>query len=494
MADDLRMNDESAEGRKQFASGGTAERHGLLTAGTGRCDISPSPGTPQGGWGAQTHQRGTGCDMPLYATALVMSAGDTQVAIVDVDSIGFDLEWTTKIINAIIHLTGIPRGHIRVSSTHTHSGPNTFRLPVITEGLEMVLSYLESLPHRIAGAVWQAQQAQNAVRVAAANGRCEINVNRRAKMPDGRIFVGRNWEGPVDHTVRIVRFDDLDERPVATLLHYACHPTIMGWQNRYVTPDYPGMARAVIEEQVGGTCLFLQGAAGNIGPRRGFTGDLDVYRRLGKILGLEGAKIATSLESLPRRERLIGTLESGAGIALYDDEATVSEHSGLSVRSKLLQLPLREFPKPAELEAEAEELRRELNNLRETGSEEEIRRATARATQTGIRAEQCRLYHNRRSIDWQMQSIRIGQVVLLSIPGEPFTEINERIVAGSPFPHTLFSGYSNGGFGYVPVSCAFEEGGYEVNVSPFAPAAADVIVTEGLALLTELAAKNPVLS
>ena len=48
-----------------------------LQAGTGRSDITPAPGTPQGIWGAQLHQRGAGADMPLYATALALSDGAT---------------------------------------------------------------------------------------------------------------------------------------------------------------------------------------------------------------------------------------------------------------------------------------------------------------------------------------------------------------------------------------------------------------------------------
>src|SRR5215467_7531986 len=105
-----------------------------LLAGTGRCAITPAPGTPQGGWGAQTHQRGAGADMPFYATALVISDGRENAAIVDVDAIGFDPEWTGKIISAIAALTGFDRRQIRFSCTHTHSGPNTFRLHTISEG------------------------------------------------------------------------------------------------------------------------------------------------------------------------------------------------------------------------------------------------------------------------------------------------------------------------------------------------------------------------
>jgi len=463
-----------------------AEAMQHLMAGLGRCDITPSPGTPQGGWGAQTHQRGLDADLPFYATALVLSDSSQSVALVDVDSIGFDQEWTGKIIDAIVELTGLPREHIRFSCTHTHSGPNTFRLAIITEGIDMIREYLNGLPGRIAGAVWRAQQTLVPVRFGAAAGACAINVNRRLTWADGRVVIGRNWQGAVDHTVRVIRFDALDEQPLATIVHYACHPTTIAWQSQYATPDYPGMARKVVERQLGGTCLFLQGATGNIGPRRGFTGNLSVYRRLGTILGLEAAKVATGIETLPRRERLAGLQESGATIALYEDEATDPEQPILRVRSRTLSLPLKQLPPPEPLEAEAAVLREEVERLRLHGTEEQLREATARATKAGMRADRSRLYHGRSHIEWQLQGIRIGSIALVCIPGEPFTEIGQEIASRSPFPHTLFSGYSNGGFGYMPVRSAYPEGGYEVETSPFSPDAAEIVVSETVRLLEEL--------
>jgi len=460
-----------------------------LLAGTGRSDITPAPGTPQGGWGAQTHQRGIGADLPFYATALALSDGELTLAIVDVDSIGFDTEWTNRILDATVQLNGLPRERLRLSCSHTHSGPNTFRLATISEGRDMALSYLESLPHRIAGAVWQALQNLRPARVAAGEGRCEVNVNRRFVTPEGERAVGRNWEGVTDPTVRVVRFDALDETPVATLVHYACHPTTIAWQNRSFTPDYPGPLRQTVEQNLGGTCLFLQGPAANLTPRRGFTGDLRVYRALGRAIGLEAACVAQGLETLPRREKYVGVQQSGAPIALYEDEPVEPEAPVLRMITRDISLPLRVFDPPEPLEAEAARLRAELERLRASGTEAEIRQATARATQAGWAASAARANHGKTEIPWQMQGIRIGDTALLSVQGEPFVEIGLRIAEASPFAHTLFSGYANGAFGYIATREAWHEGGYEVRGgSPFSAEAADVVVEEGLRLLRELAA------
>ncbi len=459
---------------------------GHLWAGVGRTDLTPPPGTPQGGWGAQTHQRGLGSDLPFYATALVLSDDNETAVLVEADAIGFDDEWTRKIVAAVVELTRIPRDRIRFSCSHTHSGPNTFRLGTISEGLDMALIYLNSLPQRIAGAVWQAQKNLQRVRFAVGSGTCDINVNRRCCTPEGTRVSGRNWQGNVDRTVRVVRFDGLNEVPLAVIVHYACHPTIMAWENQWFTPDFPGAMRQVVEQQMGGTCLFLQGAAGDIGPRAGYTGDLRAYRRMGRILGLEASSIALNIDPLPRRERYTGVLQSGAPIALYADEPQEPEVPVLRMATRALALPLRKLRPLDALEAEAKSSREQLMHLRQNGSVEEVRAATARSTQANWQADMGRLYAGKTTVDWELQCIRVGSLAFLSCQGEPFLEISQRILADSPFEHTLFSGYSNGAFGYLPTRQAFEEGGYEIEASPFAPDAADALVAGGLRLLREM--------
>lgn len=462
-----------------------------LLAGTGRCDITPAPGTPQGGWGAQTHQRGTGADMPFYATALVLSDGQETAAIVEADAIGFDREWTDKILDAIEEISGLNRNQIRFSCSHTHSGPNTFRLQNISEGLDMAVSYLEDMPRKIASAVWQAQQTLQPVRCAAGSGSCDINVNRRFRAPDGSMIVGRNWDSPADPSLRIVRFDDLNENPVATIVNYACHGTTMAWQTKKFTPDFPGPMRKTVEEQLGGVCLFLQGAAANLGPRRGFTGDCRVYRKLGKILGLESSRIAEEIETLPRRERYVGAMPSGATIAMYEDEPVEPATPELRSLRRVIQLPAKKYSGVAELQAEADALLAEVSRLRREGTIDEMRLANAKATQAGWRASNARTYFDKEFIDWELHCVRIGPIALLSIAGEPFIEIAQRIIAQSPFEHTLVCGYANGGLGYIPTREAYSEGGYEIEATFFSSDAADKLVAESVQLLNDMWGTQP---
>ena len=256
-----------------------------LRAGVGRAVITPPIGIAHAGWGVQTHQRAEGVDMDLLATVLVLANGPVEVALVDVDFCVVGRDLADRIRRAVSELCGIPFTHIRLSYTHTHSGP-MLGPSWMTEGEELIGPYVESLPGRIAGAAWDARRRLQPARVVAGSGASAIAVNRRYKLPSGRIVAGRNWSGFTDTEVKVVRIDDLGEHALAVLVHYGCHPTIMGPPNRLITPDYPGMVRQVVEGATGATCLFLQGAAGNVHALVNFVGNATIYRRLGAILGL----------------------------------------------------------------------------------------------------------------------------------------------------------------------------------------------------------------
>ena len=58
--------------------------------------------------------------------------------------------------------------------------------------------------------------------------------------------------------------------------------------------------------------------------------------------------------------------------------------------------------------------------------------------------------------------MRIGDVALVALPGEPFVELGLEIKRRSPAPHTFVVGYANDWVGYLPTQVAWEQGGYEV--------------------------------
>jgi hypothetical protein len=59
--------------------------------------------------------------------------------------------------------------------------------------------------------------------------------------------------------------------------------------------------------------------------------------------------------------------------------------------------------------------------------------------------------------------------VLVTFPGEPFTEIGLRLKQRSPFPNTFVAGYSNGWIGYAPTADCYDKGTYEDSLTPLAP-------------------------
>lgn len=460
-----------------------------LHVGVARVDITPPVGIAHANWGAQKHERAAGIDLPLWATALVISDGQQSTAIVDLDLCNVQRETANAAREAAAAMTGVPHEQIRISCTHTHSGPNTTSIQAwVSGGAEMVQPYVDSLPAKIAGAIWQAHNAMQPARLAAGTGQCDINANRRFRDPAGAMIVGVNEEGPVDRTVQVLRFDTLDEEPLAVVVHYACHPTIVGPFVDRITPDYPGEVKRVVEATTGATCLFLQGPAGNVGPREGCTapGALSTYRRLGRILGAEAARVAVALETRSKQRRYQRTLESGASLAVYTWEPLPEAAPTLRVHTHTLHLPLRSFPPLAELEREADARHAELQTLLQSGTEDEIRRAAMEAKRSRKRAVRAQLFGGKSHEPLELQAMCFGDVALLAMPGEPFVEIGGAIKAGSPFAHTLFSGYSNGGGGYIPMPYAYEEGGYEAEDTPFAPEAAGIIIEEALSLLRQL--------
>jgi neutral ceramidase len=61
----------------------------------------------------------------------------------------------------------------------------------------------------------------------------------------------------------------------------------------------------------------------------------------------------------------------------------------------------------------------------------------------------------------KLNIIRIGELAIVFLPGEPFIELAYEIEKNSPFEHTIIVGYAENNIGYILTAAAFEQGGYE---------------------------------
>ena len=86
----------------------------------------------------------------------------------------------------------------------------------------------------------------------------------------------------------------------------------------------------------------------------------------------------------------------------------------------------------------------------------------------------------------EMKGLRLGNIALVGIPGEPFTEIGERIKAIGGFDLIMPCALTNGYEGYFPSKAAYQEGGYEAKTSEFRDTVSDKMVDSASNILTKL--------
>jgi hypothetical protein len=157
---------------------------------------------------------------------------------------------------------------------------------------------------------------------------------------------------------------------------------------------------------------------------------------------------------------------------MYEDEPTSEPDDTLRVVNTHVDLPVGAFPEVEDAQAEFDRAVETLNATRKSGSEADIKEAVKNAKRAGFVVGNATRTAN-GPMSMPIQAMRIGCAALIAIPVEAFSEIGVAVKNSSPAQQTLFSGYSNGYMGYMPMADAYEEGGYEVDTTPMAAGAAE---------------------
>jgi neutral ceramidase len=422
-----------------------------LKASVVRAEITPPVGIPMEGYGAR-EQVSQGVHDPLHAELLLFEGSSQRILLISLDLLGIRLPITEAVRAGIEQATGIPANGIMLACSHTHSGPAGFLPDLPGLKTHSAPEYQLAVIEKVIQAAEEAVQRLKPVRIGWASGRVRgIGTNRNEPL-----------SASLDDELLILRVEDPTGTPLAVVMNYGCHPTVLGHENLMLSADFPGATRAALQKVYPETVfLFTNGASGDISTR--FTRREQTFAEVTRI----------------------GYILAG-GVLETMQKVETTESATLDNRIKQLEIPFRSFPSPEQSRAKIEDLQDRLDSMKAEGvSHGDLRRIFTQWQGAVGQAEMAKLLSGAGSLQTQLQTLTIGDGTLVGVPGEPFTSSVLRIKEASPFEITCVVSYCNDEVGYFPDASAFQDETYEALISPFEEQVATLVEDQSLALIQE---------
>ncbi len=441
---------------------------GEIHVGAAVVDITPGVGISMGGYGARKGVA-TGIHDPLFVRAAVLSDGATTLVLAVCDLVGVSGELVDAARLLIERECGIPAANICVAATHTHSGAAPSREQGLTE-------FLAVTARKICGAVQMALGAAEPVTLKYAETQVStISQNRR------------HPEGPIETTGKILLAAPSGGAPaVATIVNFACHATVLEHDNLLYSADFPGAAARTVERAIGGSCVYMQGACGNINPIW-MRHDFAEVERVGGILGAAATRTAHELRPLGEGQWAVN-LNWSESTPKTPAPGTLLTEPRFAAAVKRLNLPRRVLPELGEIERELQELEAGMQRLE--ASDVAGRRAL-RPRYNQLRLDRVQKVQDPAAAgdtrQIEIQAFRLSdECAVIALPGEFFVETARELEQSCGVKHLLICGYANDTIGYVAAAHEFPHAGYEVGRTKFAAESAAMVVDAAAALVRSL--------
>lgn len=443
-----------------------------LLAGAARRVINPALGTGKAGlrlFGDPIQA----IESDLTATIIVLGNGEIKVAILALDLCVMSQREADVMRAAVAQAIDMPVSAVLLNLSHNHSSPS---LPdfmsMCDTPAEAALRerYRRDLERWLVEAAQEANSRLQPARIGTGWGESFIAVYRR-ETRDGVDVLGEVPGHPIDSSVGVIRVDDLEGSPIATMFRYSCHPVTVGGRSPVASADFPGPARDVLERCLGGLAVFLQGCGGNINPAVGIGYEIDcsdTKARVGMELAGEALKVAAGIRTNSRRgERTpLGNVPN----ILFTPWEPVTGDTCIYLGAVEQKVPL-EFSELPSLE-QAEQIHA---HWRDTLEERRQRHADTWEIRVAMKYENWSrglieaVKHGHPTFDLHIQAVRINDILLAGMNVETFFETGLAIRARSPLPDTFVLGYTNGLIGYLPRAEDYPPGGWKLDGSYAVP-------------------------
>lgn len=262
-----------------------ANDSGLFKAGAARRDITPREAVPMWGYGARHDLLSQGTIDPLYADAIVIQAGASKLAIVGLDLGRSPAEKSLQNIRSRIkESAGIE--HSFIAGSHSHHTPVLELTDQEGKGkgkFDAAIRYYKFMEDQIVEAILEANSRLTPAKIATASVKLEgFNRNRHSKIEPK----------PSDRDLAVMRLDDLSGKPIAIVVNFTAHPTMISALTLKFSADFVGAMKQVIEKEMKASAIFMQGASGDQSASEGANKG---YQAFGEALGREVVKLTSGL-------------------------------------------------------------------------------------------------------------------------------------------------------------------------------------------------------
>jgi hypothetical protein len=407
----------------------------------------------------------------FYARAIALSDGVRTTVIVSVDVCHIEDEDFAICRKEISDRTGIDMSAVIIVCTHTHAGGHNSLKNVNSSATDaqkkLILEYTVLMRKAIIESASAAIGDLSPAKLYFAKDTTENIINiRRFRMKDGTVVTNPGRHNPdVDHplgepnhTVKLIRIEREDKKSIY-VVGFGMHATTVGWRT-YLSSDYPGIVCRTLESALDVECMFLQGAAGDAVQINAFPSE-----EIEKLLEEDKAHKA----KYKRMATYVGHKLVGSVLRMHNIVREVSD-SELFIRECPMKVPTNK--KGGDI-SEAERI----SALQNAGRAHELPyKGMALVTVVANAERILRMANEPDFYSYNAYTIVIGDLALVALPGEPFTEIGLRVESVCPAKDTVIMSLANAKTTYFPTTQAYSEGGYEVATTSVGPGTDDIIV------------------
>jgi neutral ceramidase len=405
-----------------------------LKAGVARIDLTPplSMKAPLGGYGARMNRPAVGVHDRIFAKALIISDGNRKFAIVTADMLGFSPPFKPSLIE---HLgaQGWSAEQVILLPSHSHTSidmnainpRNVFKIPQI--GIHDPELY-EFTVKKFVEVIQRAEQHLQPIVIGTSSQHISgWNRNRREA------------GGISDDELTVTRIDTGEGKPLAVLVNFTAHPTFMSAREMLFSGDWPGQLQRTIEAAVGQgvTAMYYNGAEGDQSPTPRPDGGESPWERADQY-GLELGLIAADLW----------------------EKTETAEENAFDFHLESIKLPERRWH-PDFMSTGGKEY-----GLSDSIMGELLSKMSPSETTTG--------------------SVRVGDLVIVGIPGEMAAGLGMRIKSETKSAtgarHVVIGGLANEWISYILTADSYLRGsGYEASMSFYGPELGDRVMKAAVA-------------